>query len=196
MDKYKRYSGIFLFVVIVCIALFGLYLLLKPKFETLTSKEEILEKKQVALAAKSKEKKIVEDKIKKLETSLATSQKKVFSPVESDLGDDTLFFTLYKDLLEMIRANSVKIKSIDTVYNPKDDTFVVSGGGDYFVSDIKLELVGNYVNIGKVIEDLYQYPYYIKIVELDIRPHEKDKKVLLAQLSLKLYAHTEPVDSE
>ena len=58
-----------------------------------------------------------------------------------------------------------------------------------------MELVSNYVNLGKLIQDLYQYPYYIKINELEVKPYEKDKKILISNLSLRLYAHTEP-DSE
>ena len=194
MEKYKRYSGVCLFVLIFCLLAFGSYLLLTPKFQDLSTKKETLSKKEAALSTKEREKKIVEDKLKKLETSLATSQKKVYSPMESDLGDDTLFFTMYTDLLDMIRSNSVKIKSIDTVYNPKDDTFVSSGGGDYFVCNVNMELIANYVSLGKVIEQLYQYPYYLKIVELNVEPYIKDKKVLIAKLVVKLYAHTDPVE--
>ena len=191
MDRYKRYGGIFLFSLTVLLALVGMYFLISPQIDSLMSKEETLEKKQAKLASMNNEKNIVDGKLKKLQTSLATSQKKVFSPVESDLGDDTLFFTMYKDLLDMIRSNAVKIKSIDTTYNPKDDIFVLSGNGEYFVCDVKMELVANYVNLGKVIEDLYQYPYYLKMVDLNVQPHMKDKKVLLANLTLRLYAHTD-----
>ena len=100
-------------------------------------------------------------------------KKKIYSPVESDLGNDTLFFTLYNDLIEMIHANSVKIKSIDYSYNPASDKFVEFGKDVYFVCDVDMELVSNYVNLGKLIQDIYQYPYYIKINEMDIKPYEK-----------------------
>ena len=109
------------------------------------------------------------------------------------MGDDTLFFTLYNDTLELIHSNSVKIKTIDYTYNPKDDPFVLSGRNDYFVSDVKMELVSNYINLGKLIQEIYQYPYFIKIVEIDIKPYEKDKKILLTHMTLRLYAHTDPI---
>ena len=109
------------------------------------------------------------------------------------MGNDTLFFTLYNDVIEMIHANSIKIKSIDYNYNPKGDKFVQSGK-DYFVCDVNVELVSNYTNLGKLIQELYQYPYYIKINELNVKPYSKDKKILISDLSLRLYAHTEPED--
>ena len=194
MDKYKRFYGLGLFVVMVVIAIYGAYTVIMPKLESITTINEKIEKKQKELDSKSREKKIVENKLKKLKDSLASSQKKIYSPVESDLGDDTLFFTLYNDTLEMIKSNSVKIKKIDYLYNPKDDTFVSAGNGKYFVSDIKLELVSNYTNLGKLIQDIYQYPYYIKICNVNVRPYEKDKKILLTNMSLRLYAHTEPIE--
>ena len=92
----------------------------------------------------------------------------------------------------MIHSNSIKIKAIDYTYNPKNDEFVKFGKDIYFVCDINLELVSNYVNLGKLIQELYQYPYYIKISQLDVKPYEKDKKILLSNLSLRLYTHTEP----
>ena len=131
------------------------------------------------------------DKLRKLKDSVTTSTKKVFYPVESDLGDDGLFFTLYNDLLDMISANSVKIKSIDYVYNPEEDNFIKHGKGEYFVCNVNLQLVSNYTNLGKLIENIHQYPYYMKINSMEVTPHAKDKKVLFTKLSLTLYAHTD-----
>ena len=57
----------------------------------------------------------------------------------------------------MIHSNSVKIKSINYSYNPKDDEFVKFGKDVYFVCDINIELVSNYINLGKLIQDIYEY---------------------------------------
>ena len=81
--------------------------------------------------------------------------------IESDVADKMNKNEKIKSSQLDTSSNAVKIKSIDTTYNPKDDIFVLSGNGEYFVCDVKMELVANYVNLGKVIEDLYQYPYYL-----------------------------------
>jgi hypothetical protein len=80
------------------------------------------------------------------------------------------------------------------IYNPKDDSFVTAGNGAYFVSDVKMELVSNYISLGKLIQDIYQYPYYIKICNVEIKPYAKDKKILLTNMTLRLYAHTDPIE--
>jgi Tfp pilus assembly protein PilO len=59
-----------------------------------------------------------------------------------------------------------------------------------------MELISNYVNLGKFIQDVYQYPYYIKINSLTVEPYAKDKRILISTLSLRLYAHTAPDEQE
>lgn len=192
MDKYKRYYGVMIFVATALVLALVAYTQIKPQVEKMYSLKSQIESKENELSGLQRKLTIVKNKIKKIKDSISGSQKKVYAPVESDLGNDTLFFTLYNDLLEMVHSNSVKIKSIDYTYNPKEDKFVEFGKDIYFVCDVNMELVSNYVNLGKLIQDIYQYPYYIRINELDVTPYEKDKKVLITNLSLRLYAHTAP----
>ncbi len=192
MDKYKRYYGVIAFCVALVILVFGAYQLIFPKVTELTSIKDEVASKEKDLSEQQNKLAIVQKRIKQIKESITSSQKKIYSPVESDLGNETLFFTLYNDVIEMVHANYVKIKSIDYKYNPETDAFVKFGKDVYFVCDVNMELVANYVNLGKLIQDLYQYPYYIKINEIEVKPYEKDKKILIANLSLRLYAHTAP----
>lgn len=192
MDKYKRYYGVIGFCIAIIILILGYVRLISPKVTMLKDLEAGNEQKQEKISNLENKITIVRQKIKKLKDSISASQKKIYSPIETDLGNETLFFTLYNDVIEMIHANSVKIKAIDYTYNPETDAFVKFGKDIYFVCDVNMELVSNYVNLGKLIQDLYQYPYYIKINEIEVKPYQKDKKILITNLSLRLYAHTEP----
>ena len=82
----------------------------------------------------------------------------------------------------------------DYQYNPNGDLFVEQGS-QYFVCDVNMEIVSNYTNLGKLIQDIYQYPYYIRINQIEVYPYPKDKKILLSKISLRLYAHTSPEDT-
>ena len=194
MDKYKKYFGVTIFIAaVLAITFIAGTLFLKPMVKSyleIRSREEqvtnTLNTKKNAMAN-------IQRKLAKLKESVLTSQKKIYSPVESNLGDDTLFFTLYSDLIEMIHSNSIKIDSIEYTYNPDGDEFVKQNG-TYFVCDVNLKLVSNYINLGKLIQDIYQYPYYIKINYIDVFPYPKDKKILLTSMSIRLYAHTAPED--
>ena len=195
MDKYKRYYGLGIFCVALIVIIGIAVALIMPKTQELSDAKANVEKKQQELDGYKSKLKVVQEKIKKIKDSIMTSQKKIYSPLESDLGNDTLFFTLYNDVIEMLHANSIKIKSIDYTYNPESDAFVQFGKDIYFVCDVNMEIVSNYVNLGKLIQDIYQYPYYIKINDIDVKPYPKDKKILISSLSLRLYAHTAPEDN-
>lgn len=196
MDKYKRFYGAGIFAIATFVLFYIGYSIITPNIQKLNSVNQTLEKKSIELESKQREKVVVENKIKKIKDSILGSQKKIYSPIDSDLGNDTLFFTLYNDVIEMIHSNNVKIKSLNYSYNPKDDEFVKFGKDVYFVCDINMELISNYVNLGKLIQDIYQYPYYIKINEFNIRPYAKDKKILITNASIRLYAHTSPTENE
>lgn len=196
MDKYKRYYGVFAFIIATVILFVVAFKIVSPKVSELNDLQTQAENKQQEADGLQRKLEIVQQKIKKIKNSIISSQKKIYSPIESDLGNETLFFTLYNDVIEMIHANSVKIKSIDYTYNPETDSFVKFGKDVYFVCDVNMELVSNYVNLGKLIQDIYQYPYYIKINEMEVKPYEKDKKILITTLSLRLYAHTAPEDNQ
>ena len=196
MDKYKKYYGVIIFcLLVVIIAIVG-YNMAYPKYTESVAEQTKVDKKQKEVDDLNQKLKVVQSKIKKIKDSIVSSQKKIYAPLESDLGNETLFFTLYNDVIEMLHANSIKIKSIDYQYNPDTDNFVKFGKDVYFVCDVNMELISNYVNLGKLIQDIYQYPYYIRINNLDVKPYEKDKKILLSTLSIRLYAHTAPEDSE
>ena len=193
MDKYKRYFGVIVFAVAIGLIFLFVVTQLSVKYNTLEQMKKDVESISQTLEQQKAMQRTVQMKMKKLKESVMSSQKKIYTPIE-DFGNDqndTLFFTLYNDVIEMVKANSIRIKSIDYQYNPDGDKFV-SQGTTYFVCDVNMEIVSNYVNLGKLIQDIYQYPYYIKINKIEVLPYPKDKKILLSTISLRLYAHTSP----
>lgn len=195
MDKYKKYFGVIIFCVLIVIFVLIAFNLAVPQYQKSEQLNQQVSAKQQEVDKLRGDMKVVQDKIKRIKDSIVSSQKKIYSPIESDLGNETLFFTLYNDVIEMLHANSIKIRAIDYEYNPQADSFVKAGNDIYFVCDVKMELVSNYVNLGKLIQDIYQYPYYIRINEIDVKPYAKDKKILISNLSLRLYAHTTPEET-
>ena len=189
MEKYKRYLGVAIFTAAVTVVLLIAFFLIKPMVTSFIDIRTNVSDITSQLERKEKQRDNIKSKLTKLKTSIMSSQKKIYTPSEDKLGNDTLFFTLYSDLIEMVHSNSIKIKSIDYKYNPEGDPFV-SQEGTYFVCDVNMELVSNYTNLGKLIQDIYQYPYYIRINNIEVLPYPKDKKILLSTLSVRLYAHT------
>ena len=192
MNSIRKYLGIIILLIPIIVGVvlwFGVTNTIIGKYND--SKNQ-LEKLKTEVEKLEKNEQEIRRKVEALKNVDLTITKKLYFPNESDLGNDTLFFTLYNDFIEMIHSNSIKIKSIKYQYNPENDPFVQSGG-NYFVFDVNVELVSNYTNLGKLIEEIYQYPYYMKINRLDVKPYNKDKKILISNLSITLYSHTEPL---
>ncbi len=196
MNKYSRYYGLILFVVIMIVAGFFAYKTLSTTWNDVQRIDSELVQKEQEYNQKLEQKKIIDKKLAQIKTSSESVQKKIYAPVDSDLGNDSLFFTLYNDVIEMVHANAIKIKSMEYTYNPEGDPFVKFSRDLYFVSEIELELVSNYTNLGKFIQEVVQYPYYIMIENIDVKPYAKDKKILLSDVKLKLYARTSPESND
>ena len=192
MEKYSRYYGIVLFIVIVCVAGVVGYKTLTKSITDLSNIKTTLEQKEVEYNRKVEEKKVVERKLEQIKNESTKTQKKLYAPADNDLGNDTLFFTLYNDLMEMIHANAIKIQTMKYEYNPEDDAFVKYSKNLYFVSDVEMRLISNYTNLGKFIQDVIQYPYYMRIMKLEVTPYSKDKKILTSTVVIRLYARTSP----
>ncbi len=194
--KYKKYYGLAIFVAAIIIALvLAFVLVIRPLGESNRKAETEIKNLQNKLSGLQQKEKQIDAKLAEIEESASSGQKKIYSPIEADLGNDTLFFTMYNDVIEMLHANSVKIKSISYKYNPENDPFVSAGADKYFVCDVSMEVVSNYVNLGKFIQDVYKYPYYIRINKVNVKPYIRDKKILITDLGLRLYAHTTPQDT-
>ena len=195
MDKYSRYYGILTFAFIVFVAGFIGYNRLSVSLSDLNSVNSQVEQKEKEYNLKLEQKKVVERKLSQMKTQVTSVQKKIYAPADYDLGNDTLFFTLYNDLIEMVHSNSIKIKSMEYLYNPENDAFVKFSKDLYFVCEVNMELVSNYTNLGKFIQNVVQYPYYMRIMSLNVTPYAKDKKILLTNVCVRLYAKTSPEET-
>lgn len=195
MDKYSRYYGLIVFAIIVFVAGFVGYNVLNQALQEVQSVNTQIEQKEREYNQKLEAKKIVERKLAQIRNQTSSNQKKLYAPADYDLGNDTLFFTLYNDLIEMVHSNSIKIKSMEYLYNPENDAFVKFSKDLYFVCEVNLELVSNYTNLGKFIQNVVQYPYYIRIKSLDVKPYAKDKKILISNVCIRLYAKTSPEEN-
>lgn len=196
MDKkYKKYYGVAIFAVAVILLFVFAFFIVNKLGEKTRKAEAEIKTLQSTLSKLQSDSSRIDSILLEQEQSASSGQKKIYSPIEADLGNDTLFFTMYNDVIEMLHANSVKIKNISYKYNPEGDPFVGAGADKYFVCDVSMEVVSNYVNLGKFIEDVYKYPYYIRINKVNVKPYLRDKKILITDLGLRLYAHTTPQDT-
>ena len=100
MEKYRKYYGIAIFSVACAVLLFVAYHIIAPRVTELNKLNKSITTKESELKSLQSDLEIVQTKIKKIKNSIISSQKKIYSPIESDLGNETIFFTLSPPLYQ------------------------------------------------------------------------------------------------
>ena len=163
---------------------------------------QIKEKQQLEnnLTDKNKELTTAKTKLATIEKKVAEMReqlnsdvaKKIYYPSEADLGQESVGFYLYSEIISLAKEHNIKIRSIEPNYDVQNDPFIEQGGrANYYVCDLNMKLISNYKDLRNFVEALYKYDYYIKFNNINITPYKTDKKVLLTDFSVRLYSHTD-----
>ncbi len=146
----------------------------KSQLEDKQEKLEQYQKEEAEQAAKEQEQK--------------TSGKPFYKPIESGLDKESVITGEFSEILELIRANQIKVRSITYDYNPPDDNFVQGAGSKYHVARLNMEMIGNYTNYDNFLKEMYKHEHFLDIQSVEIVPYRKNKKILLINCKIKLYA--------
>lgn len=184
MQKYKE--AILYIVFIVVIFIYGV-INIQPVIVNAFNIGNQIKAKKVELA--DSQRKLETLKSSQLEKMATSGQsKKIYKPEEAGLDAESSFAVLFDDIIEMAKYNQVKVYSIAYVYNPPGDDFVKGATNNYNVCQLNMQLIADYADLQSFLEDIYKYPYFMNISKLELAPYTRDKKVLLINLQLKLYA--------
>ena len=114
--------------------------------------------------------------------------KAFFKPIGSGLDSETAISDEFGEILQIMRDNKVKARSIQYDYDPQDDNFVKNAAAKYHVCKITADMVANYSDFEGFLRDLYKHEHFLEISKIEIVPYQKDKRILLINLQMKLYA--------
>lgn len=120
--------------------------------------------------------------------SLAGQAKNIYKPAEAGLDAESSFTVLFDDIIDMAKYNGIKIFSIQYTYNPTEDEVVKGAGTQYNVCQLDMDIISDYPDLESFLKEIYKYPYLININRFEMAPYEKNKKILLTKLQLKLYS--------
>ena len=149
-----------------------------------TKKEQTLKEKKEALDKKAKQE--AEEAKKLAET--ASRSKPFYKPAASGMNTEGIIAGEFTEILELVRANKIKIRSIKYDYNPSDDAFVKGAGGRYKAARLNMEMISDYTSYNSFLKELYKHEHFLDIQSVEIVPYRKNKQILLINFKLKLYA--------
>lgn len=193
MDNEKLKQFMIPIVLIVLIVVGIGYL--APKIWENYSGYTSLQSEVAAKQASIQEKKLKIEQYKRKEQEEKNKEKEnqklgkpFYKPVLTGLDTEAVIAGEFAEILQLVRANQIKVRSIKYDYDPKDDNFVKNAGSQYNVARLNMEMVGNYSNYDNFLKEMYKHEHFLDIQSAEIVPYKKNKRVLLINFKVKLYA--------
>lgn len=114
--------------------------------------------------------------------------KMFFKPINDGLDTEAAIADEFAEILQLIRDNKIKTRSVKYDYDPQDDNFVKNAANRYHVCRVSAEMIASYANFANFLRELYKHEHFLEISKIEIAPYEKNKRILLVSLQIKLYA--------
>lgn len=150
----------------------------------ITAKEQLLKEKKAQL-----EKYIKEEAAEAKKAALdAANSKPFYKPAASGMNTEAVIQGEFAEILELIRVNRIKVRTIKYEYDPQDDAFVKNAGNKYKAARLNMEMIANYTNYNNFLKELYKHEHFLDIQSVEIVPYRKNKQILLINFKLKLYS--------
>ena len=185
----------------ILIAVFAILILMYMVFMKVVPAVQNVNMAKSEYETNAKNLKDAQDKLEKLKSEAATAaqqeQSKVevkgedkpfFKPVMSGMDTEAVIAGEFAEILELIRANKIKVRSIKYDYDPQDDNFVKGAAAKYNVARLNMEMVANYLDYDNFLKELYKHEHFLDVQSIEIVPYRKNKSILLVNFKLKLYA--------
>lgn len=183
----KLKNAVAILVLGILVAGFIIGTQIVPVVQSIMNLNETYASQTLVLAEKQKELQELELTVKKQE-DLSDIEKELFVPEEAGLNTEGVIAGEFSEILELIRANTIKMRSINYTYDPSDDTFVKGAPQKFNVAQLDMEMIASYKTFENFLKDLYKHEHFLDIAKVEVNPYEKDKSVLLINFTIKLYA--------
>lgn len=184
MNKYK---DAILYIIFIIIGFIYAIMRVKPEIVNIVQIEKDIATKTVESADLDRQIQTIKEAEAQKVTSTSIN-KNIYKPAEAGLDAESSFTVMFDDIIEMAKYNGVKIYSIEYVYNPADDSFVKGASDKYNVCLLNMAIVADYLDLESFLKEIYKYPYLISLNQVELAPYQKNKKILLTNLQLKLYS--------
>lgn len=192
MGNYNEYLKKFQIAVIIFVAalLLAGFLIYKtvPLVQQIFDLQEQYKTQSSALVDAERQLENLKAEVARKEAENETALKLFFKPINEGLDAEASISDEFGEILQLLRENKIKTRSVQYEYDPKDDNFVKNVPTKYHVCKITAEMIATYTNFENFLRDLYKHEHFLDILSIEITPYEKNKRILLINLQLKLYA--------
>ena len=118
--------------------------------------------------------------------------KAFFKPINGGPDTESAISDEFGEILQIMRENKIKARSFKYDYDPEDDNFVSHVGNKYHVCRVSADLIGTYTEFENFLRELFKHEHFLEISSIEIKPYQKNKRILLISMQIKLYAQRDP----
>lgn len=116
--------------------------------------------------------------------------KVIFDAPDMRFSPDASFAPLFELVLTIAQQSGIRIRAIDYNYSPQEDMVFAAKINGYNVCELNMVTVGSYTELQNFFKSIMKEQYLTNLAEVELTPWEKDKKVLIAKIKLRLYTRT------
>lgn len=185
---FKKFKSIILMLVLILI-IFGVIISrVVPVISSIITINSDYNTAVTTLADKERTLQNLKEKTEKANEESKTMLKAFYKPIEQGLDTESVIANEFGEILTLMRSNSIKTRSVKYEYDPKDDNFVKNLPDKYNVAKLDIEMIGTYKEFESFLKELYKHEHFLDISSMEIVPYQKDKKILIINSQIKLYA--------
>lgn len=149
----------------------------KAQYEQVVEQYNMLKMQQ---DAQNRQKKVVKD------------GKAIFEAPDMQFSPDASFAPLFELVLTIAQQSGIRIRAIDYNYSPQEDAIFAAKLEGYNTCELNMVIVGSYTEIQTFFKTIMKEQYVTNLAEVELNPWDKDKKILIAKVKLRLYTRTLP----
>ncbi len=196
MDKTKIIINIlkenFIYVLPIFIAFFLFINFVVPEFNKVVNafKKSGNEKNQYEQVKSQYDMLKMQQEIQNRQKRVVKDGKIIFDAPDMRFSPDASFAPLFELVLTIAQQSGIRIRAIDYNYAPEEDIIFAAKIDGYNVCELNMVAVGSYVEFQTFFKSIMKEQYVTNLAEVELTPWEKDKKVLIAKIKLRLYTRT------
>ena len=192
MEKYSVYLKKFqIAIMIIGLALaLVIFVIVKtvPEVQKIMQLQTDYKTQSASLADSERKLQDLKDAKARKDAESQNLSKMFFKPINEGLDTEAAIADEFAEILQLIRDNKIKTRSVKYDYDPQDDNFVKNAANRYHVCRVSAEMIASYANFANFLRELYKHEHFLEISKIEIAPYEKNKRILLVSLQIKLYA--------
>lgn len=116
--------------------------------------------------------------------------KKIYEIEGVQFSADASFAPLFENVLSIAQNSGIRIRSIAYNYAPEDDPIYASRLPNYNTCELTIVAVGTYTELQNFFKGMMKDPNLSYLAEVEMKPWDKDKTILISSFKLRLYTKT------